>query len=582
MSEPETPVPGGANGPLFGSDALADAIRALDIPYVAMNPGASYRGLHDSLVNYLGNTAPKMILTLHEENAVAIAHGYAKVTERPMLAAIHANIGLMHGSMGIFNAWCDRAPMVVLGATGPVDAARRRPWIDWIHTAADQGALIRPFVKWDDQPASPAAAREAIFRANWIARTAPRGPVYVNFGVELQEAALPAPLPPVDPARFQPPVEVAAPADAVARLADLLKAAKRPVILAGRVSRSPEAWDRRIALAESVGARVATDLKTAAAFPNEHPLHVSPAGVLPTPAVATAIREADLIVSLDWVDLAGTLKAAFEGADVAATIVHVSQDHQLHNGWSMDHQGLPPVDLLLAAEPDTVVAQVLPLLPVGVGQASRPAVVPPQPDDAKLTIHDLGAALRAALGEQPASLAHGPLSGLGDHWPIRDPLDYLGSDGGAGIGAGPGLVVGAALALKGSGRHAVAVMGDGDFLMGVTAFWSAVHYRIPLLVVIANNHSFFNDEVHQERVARMRGRPPENKWIGMRIDDPPVDLAALARAQGVTAYGPVATQADLRRTLAQAVADLEAGQVVVVDAEVVRPSAAATPDVRRG
>src|SRR5690242_18543934 len=150
----ERPIPAGTNAAGFGSDVAAEALRALDVPYIALNPGASYRGLHDSLVNHLGNANPQMLLCLHEEHAVAIAHGYAKVTGKPMAAAVHSNVGLMHATMAIFNAWCDRMPVLVLGATGPVDSVKRRPWIDWIHTAADQGAIIRNFSKWDDQPAS--------------------------------------------------------------------------------------------------------------------------------------------------------------------------------------------------------------------------------------------------------------------------------------------------------------------------------------------------------------------------------------------------------------------------------------------
>jgi acetolactate synthase-1/2/3 large subunit len=140
----------------FGSDAIADVLRQLDITYMAMNPGASFRGLHDSLVNHLGNERPQMLVCLHEEHAIGIAHGYAKVAGQAMAAAIHANIGVMHASMGIFNAWCDRVPMLILGATGPMDAARRRPGIDWQHTARDQGAMIRDYIKWDAGPGAVA------------------------------------------------------------------------------------------------------------------------------------------------------------------------------------------------------------------------------------------------------------------------------------------------------------------------------------------------------------------------------------------------------------------------------------------
>src|SRR5690348_1205255 len=234
----EAPVASPEQKETWGSDVIADALRALDIPYIALTPGASYRGLHDSIVNYLGNTKPQMLLCLHEEAAVAIAHGYAKVTGKAMVTAVHSNVGLMHASMAMFNAWCDRMPVIVLGATGPVDAAKRRPWIDWIHTARDQGALVREYTKWDDQPSSPAAAREAILRATWIANTAPCGPVYINFDAELQEAKVAEPLPPIDVARYMPQVATAAPAEAIGQAADMLKGAKQVLLLAGRASRS--------------------------------------------------------------------------------------------------------------------------------------------------------------------------------------------------------------------------------------------------------------------------------------------------------------------------------------------------------
>src|SRR5580765_5721499 len=193
MAEPssiERPLPSLANAPAFGSDVIAETLRALDIPYVARNPGASYRGLHDSLVNYLGNSAPQMLLCLHEESAVAIAHGYAKAARRMMGGALHSNVGLMHASMAIFNAWCDRVPMLILGATGPWDAAKRRPWIDWIHTSSDQAGLVRGYTKWDNQPGSIPAACEALLRAAQLSNTAPCGPTYVNLDAALQESPL--------------------------------------------------------------------------------------------------------------------------------------------------------------------------------------------------------------------------------------------------------------------------------------------------------------------------------------------------------------------------------------------------------
>ena len=563
----ERPVASPDGNRLFGSDAVAEALRDLNIPYVALNPGASYRGLHDSLVNHLGNAAPQMLLCLHEEHAVAIAQGWAKVTGTPMLAAVHSNVGLFHATMAIFNAWCDRMPVIVLGATGPVDAARRRPWIDWIHTAQDQGAIVRSYVKWDAQPASAAAAREALFRAAWIAGTAPCGPVYVNLDAAMQEAPLTEPLPALDPARFMPRVQAGADPGLIQDAARLLRGAANPLILAGRIGRGAAEWDARVRLAEALGARVVTDLKIGAAFPTDHPLHAGHPGVFPVPDSVAAIRAADVILSLDWVDLGGTLRTAFGGEQPGARIIQVSLDHVLHNGWTADHQSLPPVDLFIAADPDAAVAALLPLLPEGQ-PAARHWEAPHTDPAAPLAVPHLAAALRAAVGDRPVSLLHLPLSWDGAFWPFRHPLDFLGSDGGGGIGGGPGISVGAALALRGSGRLAVSVCGDGDFLMGVTALWTAAHYRIPLLIVVANNQSFFNDEVHQERMARERGRPVENKWIGQRMTDPELDLAGLARAQGAVGFGPVREVADLAAAFADAIAAVEAVGVAVVDVRV--------------
>jgi thiamine pyrophosphate-dependent acetolactate synthase large subunit-like protein len=576
LSALDRPVPAGVNAAGFGSDVVADALRATEIPYIALNPGASYRGLHDSLVNYLGNERPQMLLCLHEESAVAIAHGYAKVTGKAMAAAVHSNVGLMHATMAIFNAWCDRMPMVILGATGPVDAVKRRPWIDWIHTARDQGALIRGYTKWDDQPGSPAAAREAVLRANWIANTAPHGPTYVNLDADLQESKLAEPVASIDARRFMPSVESAAPADVVKQAADLLRNAKRPVILAGRASRNVDAWEARIALAERLNAQVVTDLKIGASFPTDHPLHAgAPGGTVLAPEAAEAIRGADVILSLDWVDVAGTFKNI--GGKVAAKIVQVSIDHRLHNGWSMDYQGLPPVDVFIGCEPDAAVPALIEALgPSGPRAVSTSPKEFPALPAGKLTVDHLADALRRAVGERSTSLTHVSLSWNGASWHFRHPLDYLGSDGGGGVGGGPGISVGAALALKGSGRLAVAVCGDGDFLMGVTALWTAAHYRIPLLIVVANNRSFFNDELHQERVARMRNRPIENRWVGQRISEPDIDLAGMARAQGAQGFGPITSVADLVPTFEKAIAAVEAGAVAVVDVRVEPGYTAAT------
>jgi thiamine pyrophosphate-dependent acetolactate synthase large subunit-like protein len=581
MTTRDVPIASPVQENLWGSDAIAAMLRALDIPYLALNPGASYRGLHDSIVNYLGNERPQMLLCLHEEAAVAIAHGYAKASGRMMGVVLHSNVGLMHGSMAIFNAWCDRVPMLVLGATGPWDAARRRPWIDWIHTASDQGALVRDYTKWDNQPASVPAAYEALMRAVQIADTAPRGPTYVNLDAALQEAKIGA-LPPLpDVTRFRAPEAVLPNKQVLEKAAQLLSTAKSPVILVGRVNRSEGAWKARVALAEKLQARVFTDIKTPAAFPTDHPLHAAPPSTFPD---GKLLKDADVVLSLDWVDTAGTLKAAWGDAPIGAKVIRVSVDAHIHRGWSMDYQGLPPSDVYLMCEPDVAV----PLLLEQV--RSRPAAVAPGQEfpagkDDVVSIRTLAKAFNELTEGMDVCLSKLPLGWNGAYRHFKHPLDYLGADGGGGVGAGPGLTVGAALALKGSGRMVAAIMGDGDYLMGVTALWTATHYKLPCLIMIANNRSFYNDELHQERVARERGRPVENKWIGQRIDEPDIDLAAMGRAQGAVGIGPIARIEELKPALAKAMKHVKDGAVCVVDVRVVPGydapmSGAATPTRR--
>ncbi len=572
----ETPAPLSTTAAsVYGSDSIAACLRALNVPYLALNPGASYRGLHDSLVNHLGNAAPQMLLCLHEENAIAIAHGYAKTGGRMMGAVVHSNVGLMHATMAVFNAWCDRVPVLMLGATGPWDAARRRPWIDWIHTAADQGALVRDYTKWDNQPGSIPAAIEALLRASQIAQTVPRGPVYVNLDAALQEqkteglAAIP------DVARYAAPVAPPPAAAEIARAAALLDGAKQPVILFGRMSRDGADWQRRVALAEKLQARVVTDLKTGATFPTAHPQFVGPPGNFMAPAACAALRDADVVLLLDWVDPGGAFKQAAMnnagGNTIGTKVIHVSLDSHSHRGWSMDSGSLPPADVFMLCEPDAAVASLLDAVRAQPAKA-WPARTPlaPAPDDDIVSIRALADTLADVGKEQDICLARLPLGWNGAYRDFTHPLDYLGADGGGGVGAGPGNAIGTALALRDMevDRPTVAIIGDGDFLMGNTAVWTAVHYGIPLLMIVCNNHSFFNDELHQERVAKERGRPVENKWIGQRMSEPDIDIAQMARSMGAEGLGPVRCKQDLASAIADGLAMVRVGMVCVIDANV--------------
>jgi thiamine pyrophosphate-dependent acetolactate synthase large subunit-like protein len=582
MNDVELPERIGTNrGIQWHSDLAAEMLRRLDIPYIAMNPGASYRGFQDSLVNYLGNRNPQMLVCLHEDHVVSIAHGYAKATGKPMACVLHSNVGLMHGLMGIFNAWCDRIPMIVIGATGPVEFEKRRPWIDWIHTCKDQGALLRNFTKWDDEPRSAQGIVQAFLRGAHLTTDAPTAPVYICLDAGLQEQVLPDAVEVPNPHKYRAALPPAANECDVVQVAERIANAKQPVFLFGRGSRESSAWDRRVKLAELTAASVLTSQRERASFPTEHGLHVGPPIDPITAEAKQALSEADVIVSFDWVDLNGLFQdTTLNAKPLSATVVHISLDLALHNGWSLDHFGLPPVDLQIKADPDTFVEQLLGVLtsslidrPRWDGKirfAKQPLRYSERANE-ELVNSDIEMALAETRGSRQFTLAHLPLSWAGTGFHYRDPLDFLGHDGGAGLAAGPGITVGAALAMKDTGRPVISVLGDGDFLQGATALWTASHYRIPALFIVANNRSNFNDEIHQNAMASFRKRPRENNWIGQRLTDPELDLVGLAKAQGVEGEGPIKARSELLLAIQRGLAALESGNSYFIDVQVKPP-----------
>ena len=297
-------------GRIWGSDVIAAAIREQGFPYICLTPGASFRGLHDLLVNYLGNKNPEMLVALHEEHAIAMAQGYATVTDKPLAAVVHSNVGLMHATLGIFDAWCARQPVVIFGATGPLDAARRRPWIDWIHTAVDQASMIRHYTKWDDQPGSPTAAVESIRRGSIIARNRPCGPVYINLDATIQEMELDS-WPELHDVRSYGAPSLPAPAEKdLDQAVHWLEEANRVFMLCGRMSRDVDHWKSRVALAEALGAKVIIG-NTPGAFPTTHPLFFGECAANVRPDVREALRKADVVLALDYVDIGGTLQQVF-------------------------------------------------------------------------------------------------------------------------------------------------------------------------------------------------------------------------------------------------------------------------------
>ena len=551
--------------PGYGSDLVVDLLRAVGIEYVALNPGATYRGLHDSLVNYGGNRAPELVLTTHEEIAVAMAHGYAKARGAPMAAVVHDIVGLQHASMAIFNAFCDRAPVLVLGATGPMDATRRRPWIDWIHTALVQGTQVRDYVKLDDQPASVAALPEAFLRAWRVARTEPMGPVYLCLDAGLQEQALDHPIVLPDAGRFQPAAGPHADPRALDEAARRLAEARSPVIVVESLGRRPEATGPLCRLAELLAAPLvdlAAESQGRPSVPADHPLDM-------TDARDEAIRDADVVLGLDvssfLTALGETDRTTREVRllNERTHIIAISLDDYAFRSWAHTFQSLAPVDLPIAADAGLVlpalVAAVEERLKRDRGAVDRLArakrigarhaalraeardVVTLERSARPLAPSVLAAEVWDVIKGEDWALANGTGKGWARRlWDWRPERSYGGS-GGAGLGYGLPAALGVALAHRGSGKVCVNLQADGDLLYVVSALYTAAHHRLPLLTVMFNNRTYGNDETHQEAVAKARGRPIEQKVVGIRIDDPAPDFARLAQGFGVWAEGPIDT-----------------------------------------
>ena len=569
---------------VYGSDLMVEVLGELGIKYIALNPGASYRGLHDSLVNFPGN-APEIILCPHEEIAVGIANGYARVTGEPMATALHDVVGLQHACMAMFISWCSRTPVLNLGGGGPQDASLRRS-TDWVHSALVQGNLVREFVKYDDQPASLQATPESLIRAYRIATTEPKGPVYVCLDSAIQEERIETPMTIPDMSLYRAPAPPRANLEALRTAAGLLVGAEWPIILAGEVPRTPEALGALRQLAEALAAPV-VDAEGGFSFPSTHPLDL-------TPLRDEVVGRADVVLALEVPSLGVPLGPSVRERGnfqlitrPEAKVIHISLGDLQKQSWVTDAMWLTPVAVPISAD----TAQALPelaamceeLMAADASRASaaehRRAEAARMHEDARASSAALTTAtwdespissgrLYGELGARLKERAWALASGHGRRWgqlDVTEPHHGLGGSRGGGVGSGLPSSIGAALAYKGSGRLCVTVLGDGDFFMTSNALWTAAKYDIPLLVLIYNNRSYYNDEEHQERMAVRRDRPIENKGIGVRIDDPAPAFASLARSLGTAGFGPVVEPADLGAALDEAIAVVEGGKPAVVD-----------------
>lgn len=556
----------------FVSDVIVDQLISMGVRYLPLNPGSSLRGLHDSLAQR--PDSPAMILCTHEEIAVAAAHAYAKASGDVGYALIHDLVGLMHASMAIYDAWCDRSPVVVLGGGGPSDPKHRRP-VDWFHSATSQSLLVRPYVKWDDDPTTPQATIDAIARAHWEASSAPAGPCYVTLDAAVQEMPDPG-LQLAGPPGDQ--TVISAPAADFERAATMLCSAEFPVIVAGGIGLDVDAGRLAAELAEVLGAACA-DERNLTALPTNHPLNLTG-----DPAL---FADADLVLAVDAHDLN---YVAHQCSRPLPTFIDLSLRHLAVRPWLNAGTAPVPTRLRLLCDPSTGLRALVDTVrrrcrsSDQTGQARRreraskiearhQALMTMWSDHltadrqrSSISVPVMVSEVYRAVADLPWLLTlRNTRSWPPSVWNFDRAGRYLGHSGGGGMGYGPGAMLGGALAARDRGQLAVGIVGDGDLLFAPGALWSAAHHQIPMLVVVNNNRSYLNDEEHQERIAIGRNRPVANAAIGTRIEEPPVDFAELARSLGAWAAGPVTAPGELREALQAAVAHALDGSVAVVD-----------------
>jgi thiamine pyrophosphate-dependent acetolactate synthase large subunit-like protein len=568
----------------WASDVIVDLLHAYDLPYAALNPGASFRGLHDSIVNYGGNR-PTMMLCQHEETAVQIAHGYAKASGKPMVAILHSLVGLLHSNMAIYYAYIDRAPIFVVGATGPMDETKRRPRIDWIHTAQGQGEAVRAYTKWDYQPHTIDGVPEAFARAYSVMMTQPQGPVYMCYDAWMQEQQLDheVALPPPGAARV--PTRMAPEPNALAEAAELIAAAKKPVIIAEYVGREPEGFDALVGLAETAGIPV-YDVDSRLNFPSRHPLNMSHS--------KDVFRDADLVLCLDtrdWerptTELVSTTRHLTSIVPASATWIDIGFGDLELSSWALDYQRLRHARLQILADTTIAIPAVTRLLEVRIAKDAklrarikartadtaakshalrekwaREAAV--DWDASPITLPRLASEVWRAIKDEDWVLTAGTLEQWTRKlWDFDKPYRHPGRS--LGTATQFGISLGVALAHRDEKRLVVDMQPDGDLMFDAGAMWVAAKHRIPMLVVMYNNRAYYNDWEHQIRMAKLRGTPIERAHIGMDMDDPAPDFAAMAKSMGWYAEGPFESPTGVAAALKRAIAQVKGGQPALLD-----------------
>ena len=567
-----------------GGDFMTDVLNSLGLDYLAINCASSYRGLHEAILNH-GNNKPEIITCTHEDIAVHMAQGYAKIAGKPIAMACHGVVGLQHATMAMYNAWCDRVPVIVIGGN-IMEADKRMPGAEWVHSGVDIGALVRDFTKWDDQPASLQHFAESAVRAYKIATTPPMGPVFLALDAELQENPIPDGESLHIP-KFAPLVPPQGDAAAIAAAAKLLDEAQSPVILCDRMARTPAGMASLVELAETLQCGV-IDNAGRMNFPSRHPLNQSFRRGL--------ISQADVILAIEMNDLWGTLTAFSDrivrrsrpltkpGAKIITLGV---RDLYLKSNYQ-DFGRFQDVDLDIAGDGEAS----LPVLTEAVKRlidaprksafeargkklaALHAAMVEQAKSDATIgwdsspiTTARLCAEVYAQIKDEDWSLVGTSIRLTWPHrlWDFKKPHQWNGFSGGAGVGYNLPASLGAALANKREGRFTLAFGGDGDFMFSPGTLWTAAHHRIPMLYIVQNNRAYHQEYMYLVAMAARHNRSVEKAEIGTTLTDPNIKFALLARGMGVYGEGPIVDPAELAPALSRAIAIVKRGEPAILD-----------------
>ena len=590
------PVPASEQVEVFhtdrpGSDYMVDVIKSLGFEYVAANPGSAFRALHESLINYGGNTKPELLTCCHEESSVAMAHGYAKIEGKPMMVMAHGTVGLQHASMAVYNAYADRVPVyIVVGNI--LDVQFRRSDVEWAHAVQDAAAMVRDYTKWDDTPASLTHFGESAVRAYKIATTPPYGPVVIVADAAMQEE----PIPPGDRPRLRvprltptsPPV---GDSGAVSELARMLVAAENPRLIAGRVARTPKGLDLLVELAELLQAPV-QDMRFTLRmnFPSRHPLKMGP---------AVRVTDADVIVGLEhpefYMNLNSMTPTNRMGMETAprykpgTKIATISSSDLLTKSNYQDAGRYVEADLAIPADAEATLPALI--------EACRRLITPERRrafdargvrlaedsrrareqaleqaswgwDASPISTARLSAEIWNQIKDEDWSLVSDAtfISGWPHRlWDITKHHQYIGWSGAYGIGYGAPAAVGAALANRRHGRLSVNIQCDGDLNYAPAVLWTAAHHRIPLLTVMHNNRAYHQERMFVVDMAARANRDVGRAGIGNDLNDPNIDYASLAKAYGVYGIGPITNPNDLGPALKRAIEVVKRGEPALVD-----------------